>query len=201
MFLSRLQLDPRSRQVRHDVANPWEMHRTLWSAFPDGLKESDERILWRLDMQRDGHGEVLVHSLGAPDWLKLLAKFPDYLREPADTKPYAPAFAVNRLLRFRLRANVSVKRDGKRRAVTDAEGQMKWLARMGERNGFTVQSVDLVDEGTRSFRKGEHQAQLSVVRFDGELVVQDVAPFERALREGIGHSKGLGLGLLSIAPS
>ncbi|HKV39599.1 MAG TPA: type I-E CRISPR-associated protein Cas6/Cse3/CasE, partial [Blastocatellia bacterium] len=34
LYFSRLLLNPRSRQVRSELANPYEMHRTLMRAFP-----------------------------------------------------------------------------------------------------------------------------------------------------------------------
>ena len=38
MYLSRLILNPRHRRVQREVANPYEMHRSLMRAFPDNLK-------------------------------------------------------------------------------------------------------------------------------------------------------------------
>ncbi len=199
MFLSQLKLDARSRFARRDVGDPYQMHRTLWSAFPEGLAECGERILWRVDTGRNGEGNVLVQSKILPEWGKLLHKYPDYLREPAEHKLFEPDWTAGQLLRFRLRANASSKRDGKRRAIIGAEAQRDWLVRTGKRRGFAVGEVELIDEGTRAFRKRERRIQLSVVQFDGLLQIRSVPEFGESMQQGIGHSKGFGLGLLSVA--
>lgn len=200
MFLSQLRLDRRCAAVRRDLGNPWELHRSLWSAFPAGLATLPERVLWRLELSRDGSAQVLVQSQSAPNWQALLDKYPGYTAEPVACKPHEPRLQDGQVLRFRLRANCSVKRDGKRRAVVGAAEQLAWLVRHGERGGFHVDAAEVRDEGSRAFRKGEHQAVLSVALFDGRLRVQHHEAFLAVLGQGIGHSKGLGLGLLSIAP-
>ena len=42
MYLSRLILNPRSRQVRNELADPYEMHRTVCKAFPDANYRDNE---------------------------------------------------------------------------------------------------------------------------------------------------------------
>ncbi|MBS3896248.1 type I-E CRISPR-associated protein Cas6/Cse3/CasE [Silanimonas sp.] len=200
MYLSKLRLDRRCSAVRRDLGNPWELHRSLWSAFPADLAALPERVLWRLELERDGSAQVLVQSQLVPTWEALLGKYPGYTSEPVACKPYQPLLLEGQNLRFRLRTNCSVKRDGKRRAVVGEAEQLAWLARHGERGGFVVDAAEVRDEGTRAFRKGDHQAKLSVALFDGCLRVQQREAFLATLSRGIGHSKGLGLGLLSIAP-
>lgn len=199
MILSRLRPDPRSREARRDLGNPFEMHRTLWSAYPDGLASTDERILWRLDTRQDGGPEVLVQSRLAPDWSRLTARFPGYLSAPAESKSVSYSLYVGQRLRFRLRANASVKREGKRRAIVGPEAQLDWLQRQLERHGMRLIRTDVVDEGSRPFRKGAHEVKISVARYEGELQVEDPTRSIAAIESGIGHGKGLGLGLLSIA--
>jgi CRISPR system Cascade subunit CasE len=46
-----------------------------------------------------------------------------------------------------------------------------------------------------------HPLCLLAVRFDGLLQVADPARLQAALRQGIGSGKGLGFGLLSLAPA
>lgn len=201
MHLSRLHLDLRSAEVRRDLRSPWEMHRSLWNAYPGERDEDDGRILWRLDVARDGRPQVLVQSSELPDWNRLQAKYPRYLAAPAESKPISPRIAAGQWLRFRLRANTSVKRAGKRRSLTTPDDQAQWLARQGQRHGFDAVIERLDDEGTRRFRKGEAQASLCSVLFEGRLRVGDADAFAMALAGGIGHGKGLGLGLLSVGPS
>ena len=46
MYLSRLILNPRSRQVRSELADLYEMHRTVMQSFA-GRLEDDELVLFR----------------------------------------------------------------------------------------------------------------------------------------------------------
>ena len=36
LYLSRLALNPRSRQAQAEIRDPYQMHRTLSKAFPEG---------------------------------------------------------------------------------------------------------------------------------------------------------------------
>lgn len=75
MYLSRLILNPRSRQVRNELADPYEMHRTVCSAFPNGLfkvernEENGTNVLFRVDLHpRTRIPTLLVQSRQKPDW-------------------------------------------------------------------------------------------------------------------------------------
>lgn len=77
-----------------------------------------------------------------------------------------------------------------------------------ERNGFEVVSNDeglhLVVSNSRkqSFKRGESGKEVTLVtaQYDGIMRVTDTAALKRALIGGIGHAKGFGCGLLTIAP-
>ena len=77
MYLSRLILDPKSREVRRDLANCHEMHRTLLKGFPETPEGvSDPRnyfgVLFRVESdRRTGLPKVYVQSTFEPDWSKL----------------------------------------------------------------------------------------------------------------------------------
>lgn len=204
MHLSRLILNPRNRQVRSELACPYEMHRTISRAFGDDL--SDERILYRVDVdRRTGVPAVLVQSKTGPDWSALPAD--GYLLEPAETKPVDPGFSEGQVLNFRLRAN-PVKRDsetGKRLGLLEEEDQREWLDRKGRRNGFRVVRCHVIPEGLQEFvrRSGgsERDITLLSVRFEGVLQVTEPDALRAAVEDGIGPAKAFGLGLLSLAPA
>ena len=72
MFLSKLTLNPRSRQVRRELAEAYQMHRTLLRAFPDAGDGGPSRVLYRVDLPRHpGPPVVLVQSAVCPDWSPL----------------------------------------------------------------------------------------------------------------------------------
>src|SRR5512138_2750259 len=86
MYLSRLILNPRSRQVRNELADPYEMHRTVCKAFPGGVFEEarSERnatsVLFRVDVHPRTHiPTVLVQSRQKPNWDFLSVENKDYL--------------------------------------------------------------------------------------------------------------------------
>ncbi|MBN1877970.1 MAG: type I-E CRISPR-associated protein Cas6/Cse3/CasE, partial [Anaerolineae bacterium] len=147
MYLSRLILNPRTRRVQREIANPYELHRTVLRAFPEELQEG-ERILFRLDVEgHSGTPTLLLQSHTRPDWAWLGDPGArDYLLQAPETKSFELALAPGRLLAFRLRANPTAKHWREEGGVTKAkrdplvreEEQRAWLERKGERGGFRL---------------------------------------------------------------
>ncbi|NSW58710.1 MAG: type I-E CRISPR-associated protein Cas6/Cse3/CasE [Armatimonadetes bacterium] len=206
MYLSRLILDPRSRQVRAELLNPYEMHRTLLRAFR--AKRDAAGVLYRVESdRRTGVPTALVQSAIEPDWSALTQLDRYLLATDLDNPAYkqlTPAFSTGQVLQFRLRANPTVKRDGKRLGLLEEQAQAAWLARKAEGGGFRILSCAIVPEGLGSAAKHDrgHRVQVShfAVRFDGILQVTEPDLFLRTLQSGIGPAKAFGFGLLSVAP-
>jgi CRISPR system Cascade subunit CasE len=80
-----------------------------------------------------------------------------------------------------------------------------WLQRKTDDGGFSLLSVNVAAEGQAGgliHRDDEtHRLNLLAVRFDGVLQVTDPARLVETVRRGIGSGKGLGFGLLSLAPA
>jgi CRISPR system Cascade subunit CasE len=209
MYLSQLILNPRSRRVQREIAEPYQMHRTLMRAFPDDLKEGDERVLFRLEPDRNGAPLVLLQSTLPPrwDWLDDDGAR-GYLLRPPETKAFDLLLTPGQALAFRLRANPTVKRkfpngDHKRVGIYDEPAQIEWLKRKGELGGFHLLaaragSQDTVD-GVVHRDEQKHQLNLFAVQFDGRLQVTDPDRLRETVRQGVGSGKGLGFGLLSLA--
>lgn len=159
LYLSRLILNPRSRQVMSEITHPYEMHRTLMRAFPevaDGTKTKarDEfGVLFRAEHD-DGRGivKVYVQSRIEPNW-SILEGLADYLRrdgsvpayEYKDIMPACLKIRTGQILSFRLRANPTKriakdddKMKGKRVELVREDEQMAWLIRKGEGTGTGV---------------------------------------------------------------
>jgi CRISPR system Cascade subunit CasE len=160
MYLSRLIINPRSREARHDLSDVHQMHRTIMSAFPEMEDSREARadlaVLYRLDVdRRTGRTLLLVQARRRPDWTHLL---PGYLSDmggevenPA-TKAVTEALeglCEGQVLRFRLRANPTKKidtktgpdglrRNGKRVDLRTEPQQIDWLARKAEQGGFRL---------------------------------------------------------------
>lgn len=215
LYLSRLLLSPRSRQARSEIANPYELHRTLSRAF-SGINEKawdGARCLFRVEEEitdRDSSERVvpvLVQTRLRPDWA-YQESLPGYLSGNVEIKqiPFRRA-NDNRLLipagielSFRLVANPTVKREGKRIGIYSEADRLTWMERKAEESGFRVIDLRLIDRGmVRCRTSGNEQAVFSAVQFDGTLIVTDAEQFGVAWSGGIGAGKGIGFGLISVA--
>ncbi len=223
MFLSRLTLNPRSAQVRSELARPYEMHRTLSRAFPpdtfNKTRDNDDAagVLFRVDEQpREQSIAVLVQSKIAPDWSflddKKDARGHAYLLQPAEFKAFELKLAAGQTLAFRLRANPT-KRLGKgagddhhkRVGIYKEDEQLKWLQRKAEAGGFRIvramvsRDEKIENENTIHRDEQKHDLKLLSVQFDGVLQVVSADDLGKAIARGIGSGKGFGFGLLSLA--
>lgn len=207
MYLSKLTLNPRSRGARHDLANLYEMHRTLLRAFSDD-QGAESSVLYRADTERrTGIVTVIVQSAINPDW-SFFEGFDSYLLKPPQSKGIDLTFKEEQPLRFRLRANpskrVSTNEDGSRagyiKGLYKPDEQEEWLRQKGENGGFQIHSILTVPEGNLEGRKNRSVITFYSVLFEGILLVKDVETFLRTVERGIGRGKRFGFGLLSVAP-
>jgi len=199
MYLSQLLLNPRSRNARYDLADRYELHRTLLNAFPTDLPE-DERVLYRVEDNRNlPIVSVLVQSKYVPNW-EVVDRMQQsgYLANIPQIRAIVLEIGNGQRLPFRLQANPTVKRNGKRHAIYAENDLMSWLQRQGERHGF---NCDLLDVQITKLGKKHGQKRRQTwhaVQFDGALSVSDVDNFQASLVNGIGSAKAFGFGLMSI---
>lgn len=227
MLLSRIHLNPRSKDARRDLADAYQLHATLCRAFyPPGQPCPQGAILWRLEPETDAasHPRVLVQSRVAPDWSRVPSAWLAGTADPP--KNLVDGLALRNLapgarFRFRLRANACKTVGGRRIGLRRREEQRGWLERKAAQHGFELPqplSTDYFDFRGRlealSYRdfRVTHEAMLTGSRHDGAVIsvyaamfegvlsVRDPQAFRDALGTGIGHGKVMGLGLLSVAP-
>lgn len=191
LYLSRLVLDPRSRQVINELLHPHEMHRTLMRGFPNsvgtaGSARADFGVLFRPEVDdRLAKVTVLVQSFIEPDWSSL-EKVGRYLLgdvlspgwECKDLTRSLQTIAAGQVLAFRLRANPTkrVARDedplkGKRVELQREQEQLDWLAgkghggREGVPGGFELLMTSAEDQNG-----GEMLVPRVQVRREGKLI-------------------------------
>jgi len=220
MYLSRLILNPRTRQVRSELANPYELHRTVMHAFA-GHATDDDRVLFRLEISpRSGIPSLLVQSPLEPDWSFLTTPEKNYLLLVTDCPPgvesnpavktFMLGLRSGQTLMFRLLANPTVKKDredkkqGRRVGLYREEDQLKWLERKLEMAGARLVLARTSNEyklsGERKHEDERQDLSFLSVQFDGLLTVHEPKKLLAAMQSGIGSGKGLGFGLLSLAP-
>ena len=251
MFLSQLLIDvgqnpDRPRPGRLWLRNIYHVHQRLSMAFPSARRREDDpwflqpwtaddfqpaRFLFRIDNARDPQSPravILVLSELEPDWDYAFQNSP-FLAAPPQTRPYAPALATGQRLRYRIRINLSHKKNaehrgavkghdaqgrprtqGKRIALTWDEGQQPidviapWFARKAQRCGFEPDQCRLLRlgwvRGRPTGRRDQDPMRFRDALLEGTLTVTDAEAFAQTLRHGLGSAKAFGFGLLSIAP-
>lgn len=171
MYLSRLMLNPRSREARRDLSDHYQMHRTVLNGFSELPPSVDFRrqhgILYRIDIISNACVPcVLVQSITKPDW-NFLSKVPDYLLPTDSSETPNPDFKNisvlydnlnnGQTLAFRLRANVTRKVEtksgpdgrrnhGRRAPLRTIEEQKEWLSRKAGQGGFELLNVEICDD-------------------------------------------------------
>lgn len=73
-----------------------------------------------------------------------------------------------------------------------------WLRARASRLGFEVDEESLAVDGYQQHAEKNGQLRFSTVDFSGDLTVIDPTTFAVALRDGIGHGKAFGCGLLLV---
>lgn len=211
MYLTKLLLNPANQDAWRDVSSPYDMHRSLQRAFPNG--EPDEnRLLFRVEPWRPGMRgvPVLVQSSTArPDWSFVEARNDAYCLDVQGPKRVNPQLQSGQQLAFRLLGNATKKSQGKRIALCDEEDYHEWLRRKADQSGFQVlqmaaSSYWINEEHlSRSPDDGYDKRNIPhfAVRYDGVLQVTDSDQLRSSIAAGIGPAKAFGFGLLSLAPA
>ncbi|WP_280502410.1 type I-E CRISPR-associated protein Cas6/Cse3/CasE [Nocardia farcinica] len=224
MFLSRVPLNPARAGTRKFLSSPQVCHAAVMAAFPPGFAPTGDRegrVLWRVD-RRDHAIDLYVVSPAEPDFTHVVEQAGWPTTTAWATRKYLPLLdnlTVGQQWHFRLTANpvrAAVDRGegtelarGKRSGLTE-EGQVDWLLRRAEANGFRLGScrgpggdepdVRITDRSTLRFRRGPATVTLSTATYEGTLEVADPSTLRRALVGGIGRAKGYGCGLMTLAP-
>lgn len=206
MYLSQLRLDPACAAARRDLADPYQMHRTLARAYAPDEQTPPVRFLWRAERSGpiNGYGMVLVQAATPGRWGRLTMQ-DGYLASlhPDKRVDTDRLVQVQRRYHFRLKANPVVTRQGRRWGLHRREDQLEWLVRQGQRLGFDIEGADVSGcERLVMWKPGGKQPNVKdAALFDGVLVARDPSALRAALVEGVGHGKAFGLGMLSLAPA
>jgi CRISPR system Cascade subunit CasE len=205
-------LNSSETKVKRDLANPYELHRTIMRAFPTPLPER-ERVLFRVENILDsGIPFVLVQSQNQPDWKKIEQQYSTYFSAAPQVKALQGLQIKNGdLLRFRLRANPTKRvlyestQQSQRISLFSEEDRKQWLLRKSQISGFSInpETLLITDAPYRTIfiakEDKTYKATINMVDFNGVLKVDDVEKLLLSLARGIGPAKGLGCGMLSLS--
>lgn len=202
MYLTKLALNYRDRLVVKDLSDVHKLHQRIMQAFPNEKRDqarADWQVLFRQEPESD---VVLVSSAIEGDWSQLPA---GYLLQH-QSKPFEVEkvpFMLGQMLQFRLKANPS-KRDNQSRKLIGLfreVDQLEWLGRQGDRNGFGIRGVDVIQTPKIFGSKGasKNPIRLETVLYQGVLEVMEPTQLVGAIQQGIGRGKSYGCGLLSVA--
>ena len=181
------------------------MHSTLARAFCADSGATPGKFLWRLEQARAEQPPILlVQSPSGGRWEAFELEVPGWILR-RDTRTWSPVEALqrDRRIAFRIRCNPTVTRAGKRLGLWTEAEQLAWFGRQAVKSGLSDVSVEVVSSnrlvGNR--RKGEGAAVVvCAAQFEGRARIDNPDALVTALESGIGHSKMMGLGLLSVAP-
>jgi CRISPR system Cascade subunit CasE len=207
MYLSRVVLSLSDKQGLRIAGDRYSAHVFVASAFED---RAGARSLFRVSAG-SGSAEILVQSLLEPDWKRARTLLGSDRPWKAQVKLYPKLdLRLGQRLRFLLLANAvkTLRPDGKsarpiRVPLIREQDLLDWLRRQGESGGFVCQSVRVIPQHDRvemRTGKGRKPIVLCGAQFQGVVGVADQDRFRSAVERGLGHGKGFGFGLLSIAP-
>ncbi len=165
LYLSRLFLDTRHREVQRELADCNRLHARIMAALPSAPGGAPARehfgVLYRIEpLDGPARARLLVQSNCPPDWSGLP---PGYLAPPIDDRDNPAVRSIEdeigrictgMRLRFRLRANPTKRISersteqeprwhGKRIELRREPDQLAWLERKAGEGGFRLLGVQL----------------------------------------------------------
>jgi CRISPR system Cascade subunit CasE len=211
LWLTRIILNPHSREAHRDSRNAVELHYRVMKLFPDNLGDQARQqlgILFRAEETPQG-SYVLVQSRTRPD---LTALPPHYAQ--ADSRPLTPLLdALRPGLPVRYRIDASAIRKPRKTTqelyglkpivALTGPAAVEWWKNQAEQAGLKLDTVHAtrLDAATGIKAQGKQRIHNARTRFEGNALISDPEPLRQRVEEGIGRGKAYGCGLLSIAPA
>lgn len=197
MYLSRLLL------TGEQLQNPYEIHRHLWSAFPETPDQARD-FLFRVEQCSSRKAQVLMQSLRPPTQettaLHILASktFELNVLEGVALRFFIIANPIKTIIdqQGRLDRKNAIKKC--RVPLISENEQVAWLKRKLEGIAW-VNTVDIEKQLPLYFRKQGKPGKIQPYAFKGVLQPVDTEKFSQLIQQGIGPAKAFGCGLLSLA--
>lgn len=198
MYLSRVELNMRSRDVIYALGSCQKMHALVMKGF-EKTEDSSPRqalgVLYR--MEETNRGVVLyVQSKVEPIWERVGEPIREF--SVKEVSKILDTFKEGNVYGYSLIAHAFKKIDRKRITLKTVEERANWLIRKGEQNGFELLSIHEEDQVSTKGIKDKNEVGFFGTKFAGVLRVVDEEKFKRAYAEGIGVGKSYGMGMLML---
>ncbi len=201
MYLSRIILDGRKHKTAQAIYNRGILHGAIERCFEGKRKKN----LWRLD-QNGSNIFLMMVSEDKPSFDSFCEQFAinGMQAEIKQYDPYIDGLQNGDVLRFRLTANPTIKKDKKRiplnreRTKNQSYCAADWLIDRMKNNGAEVQMVQISKYDNYKISYNGKKITLAEAIYDGSLKITDISLFSSAVRNGIGHGKAYGCGLLTV---
>ena len=170
----------------------YSRHQLIWKLFP-----SDTKRNFIYSDTKDTNVFFIVS--------KTKPVSTDTLR--VESKGYSPELKKGRVLSFQLTANPTVTLNGKRhdiiinakkKGLNEDSVAKTWLKDKGAINGFEVVDTEISGHMKNVMNTKGRKISYTSLTYSGCIRVKNVALFEKALFDGLGHSKAFGCGLLMV---
>lgn len=196
MFISQLFLNNNSLEVKRDLGDCQELHRTLSKAFLDNRADSG----WLYEFKNEEKQNLInVRSSCIPNWAILPKGYLLKIVGPKFSTKYL-SLQNNQILFFRLKANPTRRllETGDRVLINQPLKQTEWLLKKGKNNGFELLSSKIILNDKISGFRNRQKITFGSVVFNGYLKISDKDRFIQCLKNGIGSAKAYGFGMLIL---
>lgn len=202
MYLTKIQLDMRTRNLRNAIWDCQRMHRHITGLF--GSARREKNILYRLNPGTATSTVYLYSDIPVSEdnllpgmQLSGTRSMDEWIEQLSTEKTYG----------FDLLAMPSKKvafeygKNSRRVLLPTQEERLDWLMRKAKQGGFAILQVQEVNS---TDNWGQHAAEqggkfyFSSCHYQGTLTITDKAEFRETLRKGVGPEKAYGLGMLLL---
>lgn len=226
-YFSRVTFEAHSREelkwLHRLRGQPYAQHRALWGFFdrPTGTRQP---FLFR-ELAEDPHSSHRLSFFLVSEDVPSAADRNWHVT----SKDFRPKLQAGQQLQFAVRLNPTrsermhgePRKRGKRQDLVISrlhelgvplrqraaerhrivhEELPQWLRSRSRGRGFEIESCAVTHYDVLRLRKDEQEVTLSVADFFGCLRVTDPNALDETLRQGLGHGRSFGLGLLLLKP-
>lgn len=196
MYMTKIQISQKNRQMLKSLSNVNQIHQWLAEAF-----QESQRMLWRIESTAEPITIITV-SNGKP-LESVLCKYAETIKT-INYDNFLNSLKASKMYQFRLVANPTIKKS----RGTGHQGQvvplkqdqyLPWLESR-QNTGFKVITALVTGDQTLRVKHRKNFMTIRQVKFSGALQVTNINEIKHILTHGIGREKAFGMGLLTLAP-